>query len=74
MAEVLPRLLPVESSSIEAVGYDPASKRLYVRFRSAYTYVYDEVAKAVFDDLLAADSKGRFLNQEIKGAYDYRRL
>ena len=74
MAEVLPRLLPVESSSIDAVGYAPASKRLYVRFRSGYTYVYGEVAKSVFDDLLAADSKGRFLNQEIKGAYDYRRL
>lgn len=74
MAEALPRLLLVESSSIEAVGYDPASKRLYVRFRSTYTYVYYEVAKSVFDDLLAADSKGRFLNQEIKDAYDYRRL
>ena len=74
MAEALPRLLPVESSSIDAVGFDPASKRLYVRFRSGYTYVYYEVAKSVFDDLLGADSKGRFLNQEIKGAYDYRRL
>ena len=74
MAEALPRLLPVESSSIDAVGYDPASRRLYVRFRSGYTYVYYAVAKPVFDDLLAADSKGRFLNQEIKDAYDYRRL
>ena len=74
MAEILPRLLPVESSSIDAVGYDPASKRLYVRFTSGNNYVYYEVAKRVFDDLLAADSKGRFLNAEIKGAYDYRRL
>lgn len=74
MAEALPRLLPVESSSIDAVGYDPASKRLYVRFRSGYIYVYYEVAKSVFDDLLTADSKGRFLNQEIRGAYAYRRL
>lgn len=74
MDEILPRLLPVESSSLDAVGYDPARKRLYVRFRSGYTYAYDEVAKSVFDDLLTADSKGRFLNQEIKGAYDYRRL
>ena len=73
VAEALPRLLPVESSSIDAVGYDPDSHRLYVRFRSGRTYVYYDVVKRVFDDLLAADSKGRFLNAEIKGAYDYRR-
>ncbi len=45
-----------------------------MRFTSGNTYVYYEVAKRVFNDLLAADSKGRFLNAEIKGAYDYRRL
>ena len=75
MAADLPRLLPVESTNIAAVGYDGATSRLYVKFvASGYTYVYYGVPKAVFEGLLDADSKGRFLNAEIKGAYDYRRL
>ena len=75
MPDDLPTLRPVESSSIEAVGYDPKTHRLYVRFLgSGNAYVYYDVAKRVFEDLLAADSKGRFLNSEIKGAYAYRRL
>ena len=74
MAEALPRLLPVESSSIDAVGYDPqASGSTCGSAQATPTSTY-EVAKSVFDDLLAADSKGRFLNAEITGAYDYRRL
>lgn len=75
MPDELPRLQRVESSSIDAVGYDPDSRRLFVRFLgSGHAYVYYDVSQSVFDGLLAADSKGRFLNSEIKGAFDYRRL
>lgn len=75
MVDDLPQLLPVESTNIDAVGYDAATRRLYVRFLSSgSTYVYYDVQKAVFEDLLDADSKGRFLNAQIRGAYAYRRL
>ena len=75
MADDLPRLLPVESSNIDAVAYDAATRRLYVRFlASGATYVYFEVPKAVFEEFLDADSKGRFLNAQIRDAYEYRRL
>lgn len=69
------RLVVVESSSIDAVGYDAATRRLAVRFLgSGNTYVYVGVEPSVFEALLAAPSKGRYLNMHIKGAYDYRRL
>lgn len=74
MADGLPQLRRVASSSVESVGYDPDTGRLYVRFVSGRAYVYYDVALGVYQDLLAADSKGGFVNAEIKGAYAYRRL
>ena len=72
--EALPVLRRVESSSVDAIGYDPGTHRLYIRFVGRRGYVYYDVDQSVFDALLAADSKGRFVNSEIKGAYSYRRL
>jgi hypothetical protein len=67
-------LTPVNSSNVAAVGYDPATARLYVVFRGGTLYAYEGVPPAVHAGLMAAPSKGRYLNDEIKGAYDYRRL
>ncbi len=62
----------VESTSIEAIGYDRPSRELYVRFReSGRTYAYWEVEESVFEELLGAASKGNYFNREIKGAYAY---
>lgn len=74
MADGLPQLRRVASSSVESVGYDPDTRRLYVRFVSGWAYVYYDVALCVYRDFLAADSKGGFLNAQIRGAYAYRRL
>lgn len=69
------RLVRMESSSIDAVGYDSATQRLTVRFLgSGNTYVYFGVEAEAFEALLAAPSKGRHLNLHIKGAYPYQRL
>lgn len=75
MASALPKLVRVESSSIDSVGYDPDSRRLFVRFvESGNAYVYSNVPKRVFDELLASNSKGRYFNEQIRGAFVYRRL
>ena len=75
MAEELPRTRRVESSSVDAVGYDPATRKLYVRFPgSGKAYVYYGVAPSVYDAFMQADAKGRFVNAAIKGAYHYREL
>lgn len=67
-------MVRVESSSIDAVGYDSTTQRLIVRFLgSGNTYVYLGV-NAAFEALLAAPSKGRYLNAHIKGAFPYHRL
>ena len=71
----MPEMHYVDSSNIEAVGYDPASQELHVRFlRSGETYVYYNVEDWAFRELLQADSKGQYLNQNIKDRYEYSKL
>jgi hypothetical protein len=66
-------MIPVESSSIELVGYDEEAQELYVRFVGGQTYVYSPVPRSAFEALLEAPSKGRYVNWEIKPYHHYRR-
>ena len=71
----MPEMLPVESSSIEAIGYDAAARTLYVKFlHSGRTYAYDAVEQTIADELMSANSKGHYVNTVIKTGYDYRLL
>lgn len=66
-------MIYVDSSNIEAIGYDEDTQELHVQFLSGYCYVYHDVPKSIFDDLLYAPSKGSFLNREVKGRFHYTR-
>jgi KTSC domain-containing protein len=68
------KLVPVDSTSIELVGYDEEAHELYVQFRRGRTYVYLEVPPSAYAALLEAPSKGRYLNFEIKPYHEYRRV
>lgn len=63
----------VESSNIESVGYDDTTSSMYVKYKSG-TYKYDGVDKSVFESLLTSTSKGKFMNENIKGQYNYTRV
>jgi KTSC domain len=68
-------MVPVESTSIELVGYDEDARELYVQFRlRSRTYVYFDVPPEAYTALLEAPSKGRYLNFEIKPYHRYRRV
>ncbi|MBA7590381.1 hypothetical protein ES708_32497 [subsurface metagenome] len=64
----------VESSNIKKVGYAAALEELHIKFNSGTEYAYLEVPPEVFDALIGAPSKGKFLNAEIKGKYEYQRI
>jgi len=66
-------LVPVESSMVHAVGYDPRTSRLEVVFTSGRTYCYEDVPPEVFQGLLEAESKGRYMRAYIIDVYPYRR-
>ena len=58
---------PVVSSNIESIGYDSNSKILEVEFTNMSVYRYYEVPEDVYEELMAAESKGSYLHREIKG-------
>jgi hypothetical protein len=63
----------VQSSSIQAIGYDPRRRELLVRYRgSPRTYGYAGVTQAEYRALEGAPSKGVFVNARIKGRHPYR--
>ena len=64
----------VESSAIEAVGYRGPAKELTVTYAGGATYAYAGVPASLWRALLASDSKGRFVNLEIKPRFPARRL
>lgn len=71
----LPEMLPVQSSSVEAIGYDAKARALYVRFLNmGRTYRYAGVTEKVYQELMQAESKGRFVNLRIKPNYSCAKL
>ena len=61
----------VKSSNIISIGHDGTN--LYVNYKSG-TYKYENVYKSVYESLLTSESKGRFMNENIKGKYTYTRV
>ena len=64
----------VESSAIASVGYQPGRGLLEVEFTSGAIYHYYDIPRTVYQQLLHADSKGRYLNTRIKPAYRYSKV
>ena len=67
----MPEMIYVDSSNVEAIGYDNDSQELHVQFVGGHLYVYSDVPREVFDGLMYAPSKGSFLNREVKGVYQF---
>jgi len=68
-------MIMVDSTSIEAIGYDLDDQELHVRFlQSGITYVYREVPDWVFQELKIADSMGSYFNRNIRQHYEFEKL
>jgi len=60
-------MIAVDSSVIDAIGYDPATDALYVELlTNGKRYRYNGLGAAMFADFLNAESKGAFFNRYIK--------
>jgi KTSC domain len=71
-----PHMIPVESSIMEACGYDLLTQTLQIRFLprnggTGRTYQYSAVPAQKWQELLSAESKGRYFCRYIKGHYNY---
>ncbi|MBM9604116.1 KTSC domain-containing protein [Desulfopila inferna] len=66
--------ISVESSNIESVGYDPDNAILQIAFLSGAVYEYFDVSEYIYDELMAADSKGKYANKNIYKHFNYQRI
>lgn len=65
----------VVSSNLKSVGYDEDSSTLEIEFHNGSVYRYADIPSSEYRALMAADSKGRYFNANIKsGGYSYRRV
>jgi hypothetical protein len=60
---------PVDSSGIAAIGYSKRLHALEIEFVNGAVYRYLEVPASLYRELLAADSKARFYDRNIRGRF-----
>lgn len=58
----------VNSTSLESVGFDPATNELEIQFRAGGVYRY-AVPRRIYRELMAASSLGAFFARRIRHAY-----
>jgi hypothetical protein len=66
--------IAVISSTIRSIGYDAESAVLEVEFQSGKVYQYTGVPPHTYDGIMRADSKGRYLNAQIKERFPCRQV
>lgn len=64
----------VNSSNVESIGYDTPSQTLRIKFNYGGIYDYLNVPAAVYQLMLVAPSKGKFINEKLKGIYLFKRI
>jgi hypothetical protein len=57
---------PVESSALASVGYSRHLHALEIEFRNGAIYRYLDLPASLYRDLMNADSKARFYDQNIR--------
>ena len=62
----------IDSSNIASIAHD--DETLFVEFKGGGKYKYMMVPVATYADLLESESKGSFLNQRVKGSFQYERI
>lgn len=67
-------LKAVDSSVVAAAGYQPEERLLVVLFNTGRAYEYYDVPEEIYDGLMAAESKGAYINQHVIGKFSYDRF
>lgn len=64
----------VESSHMATMGYEPNTQMLTIGFKNNTVYEYYKVPPNVWDELKAAESKGKYLAKYVKGVFEYKKV
>jgi len=64
----------VKSSNLASIGFDEDNNVLEVEFLNGSVYQYLDVPRWVYDDMMLAESSGKFFNTEIRPSYAFNRV
>ena len=65
---------PVMSSNVASVGYSRHLRALEIEFTRGAVYRFLEVPPGIYRGLIASESKGRFIAENIRGKYRFIRV
>ena len=63
----------VKSSHIVSAGYNPHSRKMYIKFDRGEVYEYFEVPEHIWDKFMMAESHGKYAHKYIYWNFSYRR-
>ena len=67
--------IPVDSTNIISIGYDPMTQTLEVEFKNAVVWQYSNVPECIWMEFEASPSKGKYFASQIRprfGDFGYR--
>jgi hypothetical protein len=64
----------VESSNLASVGYDEHEEILEIEFQHGGVYQYFDVPKKVYEELMNAESHGKYFSAHIRNEYHYKKI
>lgn len=64
----------VESSNLASVGYDEREEILEIEFQHGAVYQYFDVPKKVYEELMNAESHGKYFSAHIRNEYYYEKI
>jgi hypothetical protein len=71
---ILSGRIPVESSNLRSVGFDPYTNVLEIEFHGGRIYQYLSVPLSIYVSLMAAESHGKYFHAHIRCTFRYRRI
>lgn len=67
--------IPVTSTTMTSLGYDLETRTLEIEFAGGDVYQYFDVPNEIYQELLSAESKGRYFNLVFRPhGFEYRQL
>ncbi len=65
---------PVLSSNVASIGYSGHLHALEIEFTRGAIYRFLDVPRTIYRELMAADSKGHFIAEHIRGHFRFVRI
>ena len=64
----------IRSSMLKSISYDEVEEVLTIIFANGGEYNYFDVPKEIFNELINAESEGKYFTAHIKNKYKYEKV